>query len=164
MDIVSHALWGYAITLRKSKFLLAALFGALPDLFAFTIPFIFNLFNGGFDHHNIPVFGEYVNVLYSISHSLFIAILVFAIIYAIRKKVYIWMLGWPLHILIDIPTHSLEFFATPFLFPISDLRFDGIPWSNPFIFFTNWTLIALFYTYLFRKELKSFFIKTLRKK
>lgn len=163
MDILSHALYGYAITLRKSKFALAAFFGALPDLFAFTIPFIIGVFSGGFVRDGRPIFGDYVSFLYSISHSLVIAAVVFVIIYAFKKKVYIWMLGWPLHILLDIPTHSKEFFATPFLFPISDFRFDGIPWSTSYIFFPNWILIAIIYIYLFRKEIKMFF-KNLTKK
>jgi hypothetical protein len=41
------------------------------------------------------------------------------------------MLGWLLHIAIDIPTHSFRYYATRFLWPVSDFRIDGIAWRTP---------------------------------
>jgi hypothetical protein len=46
----------------------------------------------------------------------------------------LWILAaWGLHILIDIPTHSLALFPTPFLWPVSDFKVNGIGWDNPII-------------------------------
>jgi len=159
MDTLSHALWGYVATQRKAKFWKAAFFGAFPDLFAFTIPFVMMVFAGGMFTRHRPNFPEYISTLYNISHSLIICALVFGIIYAFRKKLYIWMIGWPLHILMDIPTHEKEFFPTLFLYPFSNFVVDGIRWSNPYIFFTNWGLLIILYGYLFRKEIKVFWKK-----
>lgn len=59
------------------------------------------------------------------------------------------MLAWPLHILVDIPTHSERFFPTPFLWPLSDFHVDGHPWSDPRIFIPNVILIAGLYTWYY---------------
>jgi hypothetical protein len=37
----------------------------------------------------------------------------------------------------------LQFFPTPFLHPFSDWMFDGIRWSNPWVWFTNVGLLVL---------------------
>lgn len=156
MDTLLHALWGFAITNRKANFWLAGFFGALPDLFSFTIPIILGIFYGG---QFWTSDSEYIRILYNISHSLVVCIFVFLIVYAFKRKVYLFMLGWPFHILIDIPTHEKGFYATEFLYPISNFSFDGIRWSNPYIFFGNWILLLVFYAYLFRKEIKYEFKK-----
>ena len=55
------------------------------------------------------------------------------------------MLAWPFHVLLDFPFHSIKYFPTPILWPISDYKFDGIPWSNPYIWFSNIAGIILLY-------------------
>ena len=80
--------------------------------------------------------------------------LVFGLIWLVRKKPFVPMLAWLLHIAIDIPTHSVQFFPTPFLEPISSYVVNGIMWGQPIIFFPN--LILLGFGYLFwwyRKKL-----------
>ncbi|HAV11840.1 MAG TPA: hypothetical protein DCX32_04875 [Candidatus Moranbacteria bacterium] len=153
MDIVSHGLWGGVAFGRKSRkdYLLAFLFGIMPDMFSFGILFTTNLLgitigpkysNGRPDFASIP---EYVSQLYDVTHSLVVFALVFAIVWYWRKKPFWPLAAWGLHILVDIPTHSLEFFATPFLWPFSDYKFDGINWGNPWIFFPNVTLLTVAY-------------------
>jgi membrane-bound metal-dependent hydrolase YbcI (DUF457 family) len=165
MDKLSHALWGYAATGRKSKFWLAAFFGAFPDLFAFTVPFTLAILTGNFSREGHHVFfPEFIRTLYNISHSILICALVFGIIYTFRKKIYLFMIGWPLHILLDIPTHEAEFYPTQFLYPLSTISVDGIRWSTPWIFITNWVLLALVYGYLFRIEIKNLFVKKKKSK
>ena len=76
------------------------------------------------------------------------------------KKEFAWpMLAWPMHIIVDFFTHSIEFFPTPILWPVSDYRFDGIPWSNPYIFVSNIVIIFIIYLYRWRNGIKSIFIK-----
>ena len=62
--------------------------------------------------------------LYDISHSMVTAIVFIAIAYKINKD-FAWpMLAWPMHIIVDFFTHSIEFFPTPSFygqFPIIDL-------------------------------------------
>ena len=45
-----------------------------------------------------------------------------------KASIYL-MLPWFFNILLDIPSHTLKFFPTPFLMPISDYMIDGVPWG-----------------------------------
>ena len=154
MDTLSHALWGKGLFGYRKYRWYSFLFGALPDLFSFGIYFIHSIF-----FSSSPVMGrptrseipEWVYSLYDISHSLVIASIIIFIVYKINKEFAFPMLAWPAHIILDFFTHSIEFFPTPILWPISDFKFDGIPWSNPIIFFTNVLLIFLLFIYRRKK-------------
>ena len=155
MDTLSHALWGKGLFGYRKYRWYSFLFGALPDLFSFGIYFIHSIF-----FSSSPVMGrptrseipEWVYSLYDISHSLVIASIIIFIVYKINKEFAFPMLAWPAHIILDFFTHSIEFFPTPILWPISDFKFDGIPWSNPIIFFTNVLLIFLLFIYRRKKS------------
>ena len=155
MDTLSHALWGKGLFGYRKYRWYSFLFGALPDLFSFGIYFIHSIF-----FSSSPVMGrptrseipEWVYSLYDISHSLVIASIIIFIAYKISKEFAFPMLAWPAHIILDFFTHSIEFFPTPILWPISDFKFDGIPWSNPIIFFTNVLLIFLLFIYRRKKS------------
>lgn len=157
MDTLSHALWGGVAFGRRNKrsFLLASFFGFAPDIFSFGILFAANILgiserpnfeNGPPDMSSIPA---YVDSLYNATHSLIIFALVFGLVWVIRKKPLKEMGGWIFHILLDIPTHSTAFFATPFLWPLSSYKFDGEPWGNPWIFFPNVILLIATYSYFY---------------
>ncbi|MDG2173131.1 MAG: hypothetical protein P8K72_04745 [Flavobacteriaceae bacterium] len=154
MDTLSHALWGKGLFGYRKHRWYSFLFGALPDLFSFGIYFIHSIF-----FSSSPVMGrptrseipEWVYSLYDISHSMVIASIIIFIVYKINKEFAFPMLAWPAHIILDFFTHSIEFFPTPILWPISDFKFDGIPWSNPIIFFTNVLLIFLLFIYRRKK-------------
>ena len=104
MDIVSHGIWaGLAAKTANKKvkrplnLRLAFFFGVFPDIFAFTLPFIFLLWNlifkgvSVFDlKHSHSVEGisqdsiSFNNLtfnLYQLSHSLIIFILVFFLVF-----------------------------------------------------------------------------------
>ena len=154
MDIISHGLWGGIAFGRKSpkNYLIAFLIGVSPDIFSFGIFWIARWlglseginFSGGYpDQSLIP---QYVHTLYGITHSLIIFLTVFFLIWFLAKKPY-WLLGaWFIHILIDIPTHSFDFFPTPFLWPVSSFMVNGIGWGNPIIFFPDVIILILLYT------------------
>jgi hypothetical protein len=162
MDIFSHGLWGGIAFGRKKRsfFLLGVLFGMLPDLLSFGVhtAAIFLGFCPPVDwskgHH--PTMGDipfFVHILYDISHSLVIFIIIFAMIWFIRKKPFIPFLAYGFAVALDIPTHSLRFFATPFLWPLSNYRFDGISWGHPFIFIPNVIfLVTAYIMWYFRKK------------
>ena len=153
MDTLSHALWGKGLFGYRKYRWYSFLFGALPDLFSFGIYFIHSIF-----FSSSPVMGrptrseipEWVYSLYDISHSLVIASIIIFIAYKINKEFAFPMLAWPAHIILDFFTHSIEFFPTPILWPISDFKFDGIPWCNPIIFFTN--VICIFFLFVYRRK------------
>lgn len=163
MDIFSHGLYGGVAFGRKSKkdYLLAFLFGVGPDLLAFGPFFLSIIFGfaswpaGKFEPPNFPVIPEYVHGLYDISHSFLIYVLFFALLWYLGKKDFAKLtLGWPLHILIDIPTHTSAFFPTPFLWPLSHFNIEGIPWGSPLIFIPNVIIIVGLYAYWYVKKKK----------
>ena len=65
----------------------------------------------------------------------------------IPKNIAFAMLAWPFHILLDFPFHSKEYFPTKHLYPLTDFSFDGIPWSNPEIWFPNISGIIILFIY-----------------
>lgn len=118
MDILSHGLWAgavaKAINLKRQRPInvwLTAFWGVFPDLFAFTIPFIwlfFNLISGsvnlsdihpptGTEPENKLLFGNgdvhqaqssisyLTSSLYNISHSLIIFLMIFGLVIFIKK-------------------------------------------------------------------------------
>ncbi len=166
MDVVSHGLWGGAAFVKKSRksFWLAFSFGVFPDLAAFSWFFISYLLRNGFvlpDFHKLEqphpdLIPPYVHTIYNYSHSFIIFGLAFLIVWTLLKRPVWEMLAWGLHIFMDIFTHSYKFFPTPFLYPVAHLEVNGVPWSNPVIFFTNWILLFLIYgRLLFWKKLKT---------
>lgn len=163
MDIISHSLWGGIALGRKKKsdFIHTLLFSVLPDILAEGIMFglvilgVNNMPTIEHGHPNITEFPLYAQNFYNATHSLIIFITVFVIIWAIRKKPYILLLAWALHIIIDIPTHSFELFPTPFLWPVSDFKINGIPWDNSIILIPDIILLAILYSlwfYQFKKN------------
>lgn len=178
MDILAHTLWANAgarganaLAEKKEnkKFHInvgwAAFWGVFPDLFAFTVPsfiviykiIIGELSTSSIGAHHIPVAGfDLAHYLYQYSHSIVVWALVFLIVWLISKRPRYELLGWLLHILIDIPSHTLAFFPTPFLFPLSSYHFPyGLEWSNRLYMIVNYlALFAVWGGILFKKYFK----------
>lgn len=175
MDILAHMLWanygaraGNVKLKKKNKPLInlgwVTFWGVFPDLFAFTIPFCIAIFGSIFggqslntmrSHHVLAGGFDIASFLYQYSHSLVIWAMVFIIFWIVSKRPRLELLGWALHILIDIPSHAGSFYPTPFLFPISDWKFlHGIPWSNKWYMIINYSLllIASLYFFVWRKK------------
>lgn len=164
MDIFAHTLWANAgaraantAFQRKGKSIRISpgwtgFWGMFPDFFAFTIPFLLGFYQllwgtgslSDFSHHRLSAGGfDIAAYLYQYSHSLVIWFGVFIVVWIIKKRPQYELFGWALHILIDIPSHAINFYPTPFLFPISEYRFPyGISWSNTWYMLINYTLLA----------------------
>jgi len=54
--------------------------------------------------------------------------------------------------LLDIPSHTLQFFPTPVFYPISDFHIDGTRWSTPIVLFTNVGVLVVLWIYVLRKD------------
>lgn len=175
MDVLAHTLWtnagaraGNKLAKKKGgKFRLhvgwTAFWGVFPDFFAFTIPFITFLykviFQGqtfGYGRPNLSPGGfDLAAYLYQFSHSLVIWAFVFAVVWYFSKRPRYELLGWALHILIDIPSHSIGFYATPFLFPISEYRFPyGVSWANKYYMIINYSLLAIVWSRIAIKKMR----------
>ena len=175
MDIFAHGLWAgaadKAVNKKAKKPLnvrLAAFWGVFPDLFAFTSGFVWlfgNLIFGDMSFADLPRPGEIepapqdtlpifrlTSMLYSTSHSAIIFLIVFGVVFLIFRRP-IWELGgWFIHILLDIPTHSYQFYPTPFLWPLSGWKFDGFSWGTPWFLILNYSAIIIVYWFLRRKK------------
>ncbi len=160
MDILSHGLYGGVAFGRKSKlsYWKAFFFGVMPDLCSFGIFMI-----GAFilsDHAYEPgpphpsIIPSYVYTLYNITHSLVVATLVIGCVWYLQKKPMVELFAWPLHILVDIPTHSSAYFPTPFLWPLSDVTVNGISWGSPYIWYPNLALLSILYALWFLERRK----------
>lgn len=180
MDIFAHGLWTAAAAKaangklqRANRKLLnvwwAAFWGIFPDLFAFAIPFVWiawGFISGNLTTADIPrphqveppADGKLYTVmrlassLYSISHSAIIFISVFVLVWLIARRPIYEMGGWLLHILIDIPSHSYQFYPTPVFWPLSDWKFHGISWATPWFMILNYSALAIVYLILWRKK------------
>lgn len=177
MDILAHGLWVgavYKAINKKNKRPLsvkfAAFWGVFPDLFAFTIGFVWLFGNLLFGDTNLadlprpdsvepaprdtlPIF-RLTPLLYSLSHSAIIFFIVFGIVYFVFRRP-VWELGgWFIHIILDIPTHSYQFYPTPFLWPLSDWKFNGFSWGTLWFLIPNY--IGIIGAYLLLRDRKKF--------
>lgn len=151
IDTLSHALWGRGLFGYRGNPKLALFWGAFPDLLAFGPFFCLRLFTGkmGFTKPPVSIIPDYVFPLYDFSHSFITACIFIGLISFFRKEFAFFMLGWPFHILLDFPFHSIEYFPTKFIWPISDYTLDGIPWNQPAVWLPN--LAGIGVLFLWRK-------------
>ena len=129
---------------------------AFPDVLAFGPMVAASLWlrlaggAGSVDGHGLP----HVHIglpLYPAGHSPIVFLMVFDITSLLARRSVFEMLGWLLHILIDIPTHSFSYYATRFLWPISDYRIDGIAWWTPWFWAATYAALGVVYFWLWRK-------------
>lgn len=153
MDIFAHYLWSYGIFFKEKKKWLLGIIGILPDLISFGPHFMYSIFNGfKFNPINIP---DYIHELYSFTHSFLIFLIIFFILYLLFKRKSIYLIPWGIHILMDIPSHSQRFFATPFLWPISDFTVNGTSWATSWFMILNYSLIFALFLFRFTKKYKN---------
>ncbi|MGV8169246.1 MAG: hypothetical protein ACP5N3_04285 [Candidatus Nanoarchaeia archaeon] len=153
MDVLAHALWGLIVFHSLSlNYWLIALFSILPDLVSFVPWMIHNLVTKGRIYNSkdwknrtkmIKSIPKYVFRLYDITHSLVISGFIFLVLFFTVKEYSYYMLPWMLHIIIDIPSHPRDFFGTPILFPFSNFKFNGIPWSHKWFMIINYSSIII---------------------
>jgi hypothetical protein len=77
---------------------------------------------------------------------------VFGLTTAVARLIVFEMLGWLMHIVIDIPTHSFSYYATRFLWPISDFRIDGIAWWTPWFWAATYVALVVVYFVMWKKR------------
>ena len=163
MDIVAHALWTTAVGIsihRKRRFSLAwlAFWGIFPDLFSFAVPAVVRIgwYLTGVTPHLLPdakspQHFQFVWQLYYASHSLITFGIVFGLIWLLKKRPALELLGWLLHILIDIPTHQ-GIFALHFLWPLSPFSISGVRWENRWFLAMNYAALLLAYVGMWMKR------------
>jgi hypothetical protein len=165
MEIVAHGLLAAAATISARSRWKARLslgwtiwWAVFPDVLAFGPTFAAGLwlrFRGGLEtggahgghlphvHLGLP--------LYPFAHSAVMFLMVFAITTILARRIVWPLFGWLLHILIDIPTHSFSYYATRFLWPISEFRIDGIAWWTRWFWVSTYVALAAVYLLMWRK-------------
>lgn len=184
MDVFSHGLWGgilakvvnhQGIFKKPLKIKKVVFWSVLPDIFAFAPLFIYILWSLSFKGISLadlpkPDAAEppppntfwifkLSTSLYILSHSLVVFLAVFGLVFLLRRRPAGELLGWLFHILIDIPTHSYRFYPTPFLWPISAWKLDGLSWGTPWFMALNYTTLGVVY-YLFWRRRKNVKLKS----
>lgn len=150
MEILAHTLWATAAAkavnhkgaARISVGWFAA-WAAFPDLFAFVPEVLaalaYRAFAAAPAH---PHFHHLLGIdLYAPTHSLAVFAPVFLVVSLILRRPAWNMLGWALHVLMDIPTHSARY-PTPFLWPVSSYRIIGIAWRQWWFMALNYAMLA----------------------
>jgi hypothetical protein len=163
MDYFAHAAWSFIFFNKKKPIWAAIAFGILPDTLSWFLFMVYNLLFNGADLGKPALFKlpSWMISLYGVTHSLIVFLVIAGIIYLIFKKIPWYVYAWPIHILMDIPTHSRDFLPTPFLWPISNWFFPGFSWGQPWFMVLNWSLILIFIAYVIGKRLRT---KSLGKK
>src|ERR1035438_4564238 len=164
MDIIAHALWttAAATALRQSlqrpvRLGWAAFWGVFPDVVSFSIPAAMRIWwwlTGAsktlLPRANGPHF-EWVWSVYNCSHSVLVFAVVFGLAWLLMRRLPLEILGWLLHIVIDIFTHR-GLFALRFLWPLSDVHFDGFPWETGWFLVANYGAMAVVFLLLWGRH------------
>ena len=117
----------------------AFFFGVFPDLASLGIHFSMDMVAGnGMRWHAIP---DFVFVLYDVTHSLAGMALCVGLLAWWKRALLRPALAWPIHVLMDVPTHGQGVFLTPILWPFSDWTFAGWSWwLDKRVFYGSWIL------------------------
>jgi hypothetical protein len=165
MDMAAHALWVAAgVTWASRRWpistpVAAAAVGmaVLPDLLQGVPVLIWALFSGtdlaviadfavagpGAQSALPSLVDAWSHHLHCILHSAPIALVVSAATWALRPALWPILAAWWSHIVIDVLTHSNEFYPVPVLYPFTMVGFDGIPWNTPWFVVLNYTALAM---------------------
>jgi membrane-bound metal-dependent hydrolase YbcI (DUF457 family) len=160
MDIVAHGLWmgiglaaaGRRWVLPRRTIVATLALAVVPDL-AQLLPLVgVAAFQGG----GLAVLAAYATAvpgseptlsppvallthhLHCLMHSAVVAGAVTAVVWAIRRAFWWPLLGWWSHILIDVFTHSADFYPVPVLYPFTQRGFDGLAWNTPWFLAVNY--------------------------
>ena len=100
-----------------------------------------------------PVMAPWAHVLEHHIHCSAHSLLVLGAVTLLSFWKFRWFLvplaGWWLHLALDLPTHSRDYYAVTVLYPFSDWAFDGIAWTHPEVWGLNYLALAVAYAWLF---------------
>jgi hypothetical protein len=163
MEIVAHGLWaGAAVICTKRRlpnlsFPQTIWWAVFPDVLAFAPSLAVGLWlrlsgtSNPAEAHSLHLPHAHLGLpLYLGGHSLIVFLLVFVGGSTLLRRPAWALCGWAFHILIDIPTHSVSYYATRFLWPLSDFGLDGIPWWTTWVWAGTYLSILAVYLILWR--------------
>ena len=170
MDIVAHGLWAGIGVSAASRYWAIDRKTAIATVLAAMVPDVIQLlpFVGRvlFDADGVKVLTAYVTALpgmepalppavaslthhlHCIMHSAVVAGVVTALYWIVMRSLWLPLLGWWSHIVIDVFTHSADYYAVPVLYPFTERGFDGIAWTTPWFMVANYLALAAVGTWL----------------
>lgn len=184
MDIVAHGLWagagiglagGWSCASQQGRppisglvalaTIVMAMLPDLPQLVPITVWALFEpqglllLRNystalPGFEPALPPMVALLSHHLHCVMHSAVIAGAVTLITRPLWRIVGIPLLGWWSHIVIDVFTHSQNFYPSPVLYPFTQRGFDGLAWNTPWFLVANYVVLGLVYGWLLYDRLR----------
>ena len=81
---------------------------------------------------------------YHYMHSLLIALAFSALIFCLRRQIFVPSLAWAVHVICDAFTHSAGKFQSMPLYPFSSWGVDGIAfWQHPWLVLTYWLVLVI---------------------
>jgi len=156
MDYLAHTLWTRAIYHKSKHPWWGTFWGVFPDTISWVPFLIYRLFTSGISGGRPSlILPPWMEFLYGFSHSIIIFAVAWLAIYIVKKSVPIYFYGWLFHIFIDVPTHSAAAWPTPFLWPISEYRFNGTSWGGQWFMIANYSGLLLVYIYLVYQRKKN---------
>lgn len=163
MDIFAHALWagtglGFAHRRWPVKPAIAAatvILATVPDVPHLLPVLAWSMFGDGtlsaVGAYAIAVPGQEPSMqpivallshhLHCVMHSAIVAGMITVWIWVVHHILWIPLLGWWLHIVIDVFTHSVDYYPSPVLYPITQRGFDGIAWNTPWFMALNYAVL-----------------------
>ena len=164
MDIVAHALWAGLGGLALRRHLAvqprhvagAMLAAAVPDLVQMVPVVAWALFGGGTlveawalavavpgaEPLLPPAVAWWSHHLHCVMHSAPVALVVSLLAWRWKPSLWLPLLGWWSHIVVDVFTHSAEFYPSPVLYPFTQQGFDGLAWNEPWFVVLNYLALA----------------------
>jgi hypothetical protein len=90
--------------------------------------------------------------LHCVMHSAIVASIVTMLAWFWWRWVLVPLAGWWSHIVIDVFTHSSDYYPSPVLYPITERGFDGIAWPTPWFMALNYAALAGVAIWLWRSR------------
>ncbi len=84
------------------------------------------------------------------AHSAVVAAVLSLVAWLVAPTLMIVLLGWWSHIVIDLFTHSADFYPAPVLYPLSDHTIDGLAWNRPELLVANYLALTVVWWWIAR--------------
>jgi len=178
MEILAHALWAgtgtilarrhWSISPRTAALTVAM--AVMPDI-PHLIPVVgWSVFGDGSAasvlDYAIAVAGQlpaapkdvdsWSHNLHCVVHSAVVAGAITSMSLFWKRGFWIPLAGWWSHIVIDVFTHSIDYFPSPVLYPFTREGFDGIAWNTPWFLLVNYGVLAATYLVLYSTRKRDF--------
>ena len=174
MDILAHALWvGAGAALARRRWIVptrtlisTVVLAALPDVFhllpiagwwvfgdgSVQALWAYVVAMPGQEPALPPMVERWSHHLHCVAHSAIVAGVITLLLWAVRRSLWIPLLGWWSHIIIDVFTHSADYYPSPVLYPITERGFDGLAWNTPWFMVLNYSALVAVGFWLWRAK------------